>query len=104
MEHSTRINPLHNPRSVPFTSRTQNGLTNNIFLDEITNLLTEVSSRFNNIILLGDLNIYMEDQVNNDAILLSNTFGAFNLTQNIKFSMHNLRHTLGLIATELDNK
>ena len=79
---------------------TQDGLTNNIFLDNITNLLTEVSSRFNTIILIGDLNIYMEDQEDNDAILLSNTLEAFNLTQHIKFPMHNLRHPLDLIATE----
>ena len=79
---------------------TEDGLTNNIFLDDITYLLTEVSSRFNNIILLGDFNIHMEDQEDNDTILLSNTLEAFNLTQHIKFPMHNLRHTLDFIATE----
>ena len=42
----------------------------------------------------------MEDQEDNDAILLSDTLEAFNLTQHIKFPMHNLGHTLLLTATE----
>ena len=47
--HCTILGVYHTPQG------SHNGLTNNIFLDDITNLCTEVSSRFNNIILLDDL-------------------------------------------------
>ena len=79
---------LYNP-----SQGAQDWLSNNIFLDDITNLLTDVSCRFNSIILLGDLNIHMEDQEDNDTTLLSDTLEAFNLTQHIRFPMHNLKHS-----------
>ena len=96
--HCTILGAYHTPQG------THNGLTNNIFLDDITNLLTEVSSRFNNIILLDDLNIHKENQQDNDVILLTDKLEAFNFTQHIKSPMHNLGHTLDLIATEYNSR
>ena len=42
--------------------------------------------------------MHIEDQEDNDAVVLNYTLEAFNLTQHIKFPMHNLRHILDLIA------
>ena len=70
-------------------------------MDDLTELLTEVVSNHNNIVILGDINIHLNEPEDTDAEALSNIFEAFNITQHIKFPTHNLGHILDLIATEI---
>ena len=75
----------------------QQAITNSNF---ITEFLMDVTSKHNNILTMGDLNILMDDLENVDSCLLHNTINAFNLKQQINIPMHNLGHILNLIITE----
>ena len=81
---------------------TLQGFTNSIFIDDLTELLMEVVSNNNNIIIiLGDINIHLTGPEDADAKALCNTFEIFNITQHIKFPTHNLGHALDIIVTEI---
>ena len=45
----------------------QQGTTNNIFKDDLTDLLMEVVSNHNNIIILRDVNIHLNEPEDADA-------------------------------------
>ena len=83
---------------------TQQGITNSIFIDALTELLMEIVSNHNNIIILGDINIHLNDPEGTDAEALCDIFEAFNIMQHRKFPTHNLGHTLDMIATEIRQK
>ena len=80
---------------------TQQGITNSIFIDDLTELLTEVVSNHNNIVILGDINIHLSEPEDTDAEALHDIFEVFNIMQHIMFPTHNLDHTLDMIATEI---
>ena len=50
--------------------------------------------------LLGDLNLHIDDPEDSDADQLITTMEAFGIKQHIKFPTHQLGHTLDLIAAE----
>ena len=79
----------------------QQGITNSIFIDDLTELLTEVVFNHNNIVILGDINIHFIEPEDTDAVALCDIFEASNIMQHIKFPTHNLGHTLDMIATEI---
>ena len=79
----------------------QQGITNSIFIDDLTELLMEVVSIHNNIIILGEINIHLNEPEDTDAEALCGIFEVFNITQHIKLPTHNLGHTLDMIATEI---
>ena len=72
-----------------------------IFIDYLTELLTEVVSNHNSIIILGDINIHLNEPEDTDTKALCDTLEAFNIKQHIKFPTHNLGHTLDIITTEI---
>ena len=65
-----------------------------------TELLTEVVSNHNKLVILGVINIHLNKLEDTDAKALYDILEAFNITQYIKFPTHNLLHTLDIIATE----
>ena len=73
---------------------------NSIFIDDLTQLLTEVETNHSNLIIPGDINIHVNKLEDTDAKFLCNILEAFNITQHIKFPTHNLGHILDIIATE----
>ena len=79
----------------------QQGIKKNVFIDDLTELLMEVVSNHNNIIILGDINIHFNDTEDTDAKVLCDIFEAFNITQHKKFPADNLGHTLDIIAHEI---
>ena len=79
----------------------QQGITNSNFIDDLTELLTKVVSNHNNIIILGDINIHLNEPEDIDAEALCDIFEAFNIMQHINFPTNNLSHTLDMIATEI---
>ena len=66
----------------------------------MTHLLTTIGSENTNIILLGDLNLHIDNPEDPDADQLIAMLEAFGLEQHIKFPTHQLGHTLDLIAME----
>ena len=69
------------------------------FIDQFTDLLTSLQSKYNNIIILGDINMHMEDPTNLNASILQDSINAFNLTQHVKIPTHNKGHILDVIIT-----
>ena len=83
-KHLTIIRLYHPPYS------TMNP-TNNIFIDEITELLTEVLPPSKNYIILGDFNLHVNDQDDVDAQIFSDFMEVLGLKQ------HSMIHTQKLI-------
>ena len=82
------------------TQGTQEGIINTTFLDELIDLLTEVTAKLRNIIILGDFNMPIYNSEYPDAQVLIDTLEAFNLKQHMIFPTHNQGHMLHFIATE----
>ena len=79
----------------------QQGFTNSIFIDDLTELLMEVVSSYNNIIILGDIKSHLTEPEDANAKSLCDILEVFNTTQHIKFPRHNLGHTLDITATKI---
>ena len=79
---------------------TQHKTSNPNFIDNLTQLLTTIGSENRNILLLGDLNLHIDNQEDPDADQLISTMEAFGLKQHIEFPTNQLGHNLDLIATE----
>ena len=75
----------------------QQGITNSVFITEFTEFLTEVASKHNSILILGDFNIHISDLEDADSCLLLDAISALNLKQQVDMPMHNLGCTLDLI-------
>ena len=75
------------------------GSTDATFIDQFTDLLTTLQTKYNNIIILGDINMHMDDPNNQNACILQDSINAFDLTQHVKIPTHNKGHTLDVIIT-----
>ena len=75
--------------------------TNNIFIDEITELLTEVLPSSKNYIILGDLYIHVSDQDDVGAQIFSDSMEALGLKQLLMISTHKSNNVLDTIFTEI---
>ena len=73
--------------------------TDPIFIDQLSDLLTTLQTKYSNIIILGDINMQMDDPSNEIACILQDSINAFDLTQHVKISTHNKGHTLDVIIT-----
>ena len=62
--------------------------TINIFIDEITELLTEVLLSSKDYIILGDFNLHVNDQDDVDAQIFSDSMKALGLKQLSMISTH----------------
>ena len=75
-------------------------ITNGMFIDNITNLLTSLLlATINNIIIL-DFNMHINDMRSNDAVIFKDTLTALGLTQHVTTSTHAKGNILDLIFTE----
>ena len=88
----TIISIYHPPQSI------DQQLKNSSFIDQLTDLLTEVH-KHQDLIIMGNINIHINDNEDQDAQTLLNTLEAFNLKQHVNIPTHNLGHTLDLIIT-----
>ena len=73
--------------------------TDPIFIDQLTDLLTTPQTKYSNIIILGDINMHMDDPSNQNACILQVSINTFDLTQHVKIPTHNKGHTLDVIVT-----
>ena len=59
------------------------GSTDATCIDQLTDLLTTLQTKYNNIIILGDINMHMDDLNNQNACILRDSINAFDLTQHV---------------------
>ena len=93
-KHLTIIGIYHPPYS-PINP------TNNIFIDEIIELLTEVLPSSNNHIILEHFNLHVSDQDDVDAQIFSDSMEALGLMQHSTIPTHKSNNVLDLIFTEI---
>ena len=76
-------------------------ITNSMFLDDITNHLTDLLTVNQNNLIMGDFNIHIDDQTDSDANIFNDTMTALGLVQHVSIPTHKKGNTLDLIYTEL---
>ena len=72
------------------------------FCDEIGDFLVDVSLHNNNLIVMGDLNIYIDDQEDTVAKGFLEIMEALGMSQHVTSATHNAGHMLDQIYTETD--
>ena len=72
-----------------------NNITNAIFIDEIIELLANRITKYNNMVILGDLNIHIDDPSNTDSYIFNNTMQVFGFKQHATLPTLKCRHTFG---------
>ena len=80
-----------------------NDTTNAMFTDDITDLLADKIVKYNNIVMLGDLNMHVDDPTNADSHIFNDTMQAFGLKQHVT-PMHKYRHILDLVYSEVSSE
>ena len=85
-------------------SNCQADANNLTFLYQFTSLLTLLSSRSKNIIILGDINMHSDNMEDQDVQMLLDSLGTFSLTQYVKITTHNRGHTLDVIITLTEDR
>ena len=74
---------------------------NNIILDEITELPTEVLPSSKNYIILGDFNLHVNDQDDVDAQIFSDSMEALGLKEHSMIPTHKNNNVLDLTFTKI---
>ena len=83
---------------------TTNRTTTYMFIDEITNLLTDNVPKYPNLIILGDFNISKENVTNPDTVIFNDTMAALGLQQHVQGLTHKMGNTLDLIFSQLETR
>ena len=78
----------------------QDNATNNMFLDEITELMTALIPKYNNLIIMGDFNMHIDDITNVENLIFSDTMEALGLSQQVRAPTHRQGNILDLIYIE----
>ena len=76
------------------------GITNAMFVNDITEHLSELLTNKQNNIILGDFNIHVDDPFDSEAGIFNNTITAFRLQQQVTHPTHNKGNTLDLMFIE----
>ena len=72
-----------------------------MFLDDITDHLTDLLTANQNNLIMGDFNIHINDPTDSDASIFNDTMVALGLVQHFSISTHNKGNTSDLICTKL---
>ena len=70
----------------PYSSTNQETVTK--FLDEFTEWLAKILGSFTNMIVLGDFNIHINDENDNEAGIFEDTITALGFNQHVTFPTH----------------
>ena len=73
-----------------------------MFIDEITDLLTDNIPKYSNLIILGDFNISTENVPNPDTVTFNDTMAALGLLQHVQGPTHKIGNMLDLIFSQLE--
>ena len=72
-------------------------------MDKCTVWLASISGSFSNMIVLGDFNIHINDENDNEAGIFVDTMIALGFNQHMSFPMHRAGNILDLVFTETCN-
>ena len=72
-----------------------------MFLDDVTELLSNILPKYNNITLAGDSNLHVSDDLDTDASIFIKTIEAMGLQQLVCSPTHKSDNILDLIFTEI---
>ena len=77
-----------------------------MFIDEITDVLTDIVPKYPNLIILGDFNISTEKVTSPDTVIFNDTManGALGLQQQVQGPTHKMGNTLDLIFSQLETR
>ena len=100
MEHTVQLKPTYPITGIyHLPCNLQVNDNNSTFLDQFTDHLTLLSSRSKYVIILGDINMHIDNMEDHDAQMLLDLLEAFNLNQHVKIPTHHRHHTLDVIIT-----
>ena len=68
-----------------------------IFIDQMADVVVDLVSRYRNIIVLGDLNIHVNDVSNSDANYLIDAMSTLGFIQHVMTATHRLGNTLDVV-------
>ena len=71
-----------------------------MFLDEVTELLTGLIPKYNNLILMGDFNVHIGDITNAENLIFKDTMEELGLSQQVRTPTHRQGNILDLIYIE----
>ena len=74
-----RNKPVHILRLYHPPPNAKDKTTNNMFIDDITELLTEKISKLDNLVIMTDFSIHVEDHSNTEATIFNDTMQALRL-------------------------
>ena len=83
-----RNKPVHMLQLYHPPANAKDKATNNVFIDNIMELLTEKISKLDKLIIMRDSNIHVEDHSNMKAITFNDTMQAPGLQQHVNKPMH----------------
>ena len=69
-------------------------------LEKITELLTCLLSKCNNLIIMGDFNMHIDDITNPENLIFNDTMEVLGLSQQVRTLTHNQGNILDLIYIE----
>ena len=75
-----------------------NVTTDAMFIDDITDLLADRIGKYNNIVMLGDLNMYVDDLTDANSHIFNDTMQVFGLQQHVTSPTHKYSHILDLVC------
>ena len=81
-----------------------NDTTNAMFIDEITELLAGRMAKYNSMVILGDLNMHIDDLSNADSYIFSDTMYAFSFKQQVTSPAQKCSHILDLVYIEVNSE
>ena len=81
-----------------------NGTTNATFIDEITDFLADRMAKYNNIVIMGDLNIHVDDLPITDFYIFNDAMHAFSFKQYVTSPNHKCGHPLDLIFSKMSSE
>ena len=79
-------------------------IINSLFIDDLTDYLTDWMASQRNIIICGDFNIHINDLMDIEAQIFNDTMHALGLQQHVNFKTHHAGNTLDLLFTEVTSQ
>ena len=79
----------------------KDGITNSMFINDVTEHLSELLINKQNNIILGNFNMHINDPFDPEAGIFNDTMSALGLIQQVTFPTHNKGNTLDLIFSEM---
>ena len=79
-----------------------NDTTNTIFINEISELLESRIGKYSNMVILGDLNMHVDDLTNADVCIFNDTMHAFSFKKHVTSPTHICGYILSLVYSEVN--